>query len=37
MQNHGFFLALAYGVGAALLAFEMLLLWRRARRAGAQR
>lgn len=33
MHNHSFYLALAYGVGAAALALEMLLLWRRSRRA----
>lgn len=35
MHNHSFYLALAYGVGAALLALEILLLWRRSRRARA--
>lgn len=35
MQDHSFFIALAYGVGAALLALEVLLLWRRARKPGA--
>lgn len=33
MHNHSFYLTLAYGVGAAALALEMLLLWRRSRRA----
>ena len=33
MQNHGFYLMLAYGLGAALLVAEVLLLWRRSRRA----
>lgn len=33
MQNHGFYLMLAYGLGAAALALEVLLLWRRSRRA----
>ena len=33
MHNHGFYLMLAYGLGAAALALEVLLLWRRSRRA----
>ena len=35
MHNHGFYLMLAYGLGAAALALEALLLWRRSRRARA--
>ena len=35
MQDHAFYLTLAYGLGAALLAAEVLLLWRRSRRARA--
>lgn len=33
MQNHSFYLTLAYGVGAALLALEVFLLVQRCRRA----
>lgn len=33
MQDHGFYLAIAYGVGAALLALEIFLLLQRCRRA----
>ncbi|MEG1454546.1 MAG: heme exporter protein CcmD [Comamonas sp.] len=33
MQDHSFYLSLAYGLGAALLVAEVLLLWRRSRRA----
>jgi heme exporter protein CcmD len=33
MQDHSFYLTLAYGLGAAALALEVLLLWRRSRRA----
>ncbi len=33
MQNHSFYLTLAYGVGALLLAFELFLLVQRCRRA----
>lgn len=33
MQNHGFYLTLAYGAGALLLLLELLLLWQRCRRA----
>ena len=35
MYNHAFYLTLAYGLCAAALALEMLLLWRRSRRARA--
>lgn len=34
MHNHGFYLMLAYGLGATALALEVLLLWRRSRRAS---
>lgn len=33
MQNHGFYLTLAYGVGALLLVLELFLLAQRCRRA----
>jgi heme exporter protein CcmD len=33
MQNHGFYLTLAYGIGTLLLALELLLLTQRCRRA----
>ncbi len=36
MQNHAFFIALAYGVGAAVLVAEMVLLWRRSQSAQAR-
>lgn len=32
-HDHGFYLSIAYGVSALLLAAELLLLWRRSRRA----
>ena len=32
MQNHAFFIAIAYGVSAVLLAAEIWSLWRRCRR-----
>lgn len=32
MQNHTFYMALAYGVSAVLLLLEVLSLWRRNRR-----
>lgn len=31
MQNHAFFIALAYGVSAVVLAVEVWSLWRRCR------
>ena len=37
MQNHGFYLALAYGAGALLPAIELFMLARRCRRARALR
>ncbi len=33
MQNHAFFIALAYGVGALVLVAEMVFLWRRSQSA----
>ncbi len=36
MQNHAFFIALAYGLGALVLLAEMLWLWRRSRSAQAR-
>lgn len=36
MQNHAFFIALAYGVGALTLVAEMLWLWRRSQSALAR-
>lgn len=33
MQNHAFFIALAYGVGALALFVEMVFLWRRSQSA----
>jgi heme exporter protein CcmD len=34
MQNHGFYLILAYGAGAILIALEIFLLAQRCRRAS---
>ncbi len=34
-SDHGFYLSLAYGLSGLLLAAELLLLWRRSRRARA--
>lgn len=36
MQNHAFFIALAYGVGAVVLVAEMVFLWRRSQGAQAR-
>lgn len=33
LADHGFYLSLAYGLSAVLVAAEVLLLWRRCRRA----
>ncbi|MDH1290920.1 heme exporter protein CcmD [Comamonas terrigena] len=35
MQDHAFFIALAYGVSAMLLVTEVWSLWRRCRRQAA--
>ncbi len=34
LQDHGFFLLIAYGASALLLAVEVVLLWRRSRARG---
>lgn len=35
MQNHAFFIAMAYGVSAVLLVAEVWSLWRRCRKQAA--
>ncbi|RZJ09664.1 MAG: heme exporter protein CcmD [Rubrivivax sp.] len=37
MNDHGFYLTLAYGVSALLIVAEVLLLWRRCARAWGRR